>query len=387
MTPVAAVITGLLAGAAGTVCLDALHYLIYRRAGGTDRPLAWEFAPVESWETAPDPGQVAKRVIEGFTQRKLPDRPAWLTSTIAHWAYGSAAGAAYGILARRSLAAPLRVAVGVIHHDQHEGECEDWDDDDGDEVGCGSCHVGDPFETTVSVWCGTGQIAPVKTLVLYPWEYRGTPRPATLAPRPGTWPWRCRPPASGGVMKLARDPLLRRSVCAAGQPACPQVSRGIGLSGSDREFPALTGRSGTSSTVPHDSWHPVAARTVQGWPASGPGRLPPGPWFLTGGGAEAPALKGWVPKMRSAKRFERIFGCPLTVEGHPDTERAIPGDEPAAAYAPSGRATSVPSLLIRRLMPSVQPVRQNPYPQVRILLGVRHRRHSPVPSGQSVRKL
>jgi hypothetical protein len=26
---------------------------------------------------------------------------------------------------------------------------------------------------------------PVKTLVLYPWEYRGTPRPATLAPRPG----------------------------------------------------------------------------------------------------------------------------------------------------------------------------------------------------------
>jgi acetylornithine deacetylase/succinyl-diaminopimelate desuccinylase-like protein len=27
--------------------------------------------------TAPDPGQVAKRVIEGFTQRKLPDRAAW----------------------------------------------------------------------------------------------------------------------------------------------------------------------------------------------------------------------------------------------------------------------------------------------------------------------
>ena len=37
-----------------------------------------------------------------------------------------------------SLAAPPRVAVGVIHHDQHEGECEDRDDDDGDNVGCGS---------------------------------------------------------------------------------------------------------------------------------------------------------------------------------------------------------------------------------------------------------
>ncbi len=38
-------------------------------------------------------------MLEGFTQRKLPDRSAWLTSTIAHWAYGSAAGAAYGIVA------------------------------------------------------------------------------------------------------------------------------------------------------------------------------------------------------------------------------------------------------------------------------------------------
>ena len=105
MTPLAAVVAGLLAGAAGTVCLDAVHYLKYRRSGGTDSPLAWEFAPIQSWETAPAPGQVAKRVLEGFTQRKLPDRSAWLTSTIAHWAYGSSAGAAYGILAG-SLPAP-----------------------------------------------------------------------------------------------------------------------------------------------------------------------------------------------------------------------------------------------------------------------------------------
>jgi len=99
MTPLAAVVADLLAGAAETVCLDAVNYLKYRHAGRTDSPLAWEFAPVENWETAPDPGQVAKRVLEGFSQRKLPDRSAWLTRTIAHWAYGSAAGAAYGILA------------------------------------------------------------------------------------------------------------------------------------------------------------------------------------------------------------------------------------------------------------------------------------------------
>jgi hypothetical protein len=99
MTPLTAVTAGLLAGAVGTVCLDAVHYLKYRRTGGTDSALAWEFAPVENWETAPDPGQAAKHVIEGFTKRKLPDRSAWLISTIAHWAYGSAAGAVMPSLA------------------------------------------------------------------------------------------------------------------------------------------------------------------------------------------------------------------------------------------------------------------------------------------------
>ncbi len=49
--------------------------------------------------------------------------------------------------------------------------------------------------------------------------------------------------------------------------------------------------------------------------------------------------------------------------------------------------TRTPSLLIRRSMESVRAVRQNPNPQVSVLLDVRHRRPSPAPSGQSVRKL
>ncbi len=44
-------------------------------------------------------------------------------------------------------------------------------------------------------------------------------------------------------------------------------------------------------------------------------------------------------------------------------------------------------LLIRRSMESVLPVRQNPNPQVSVLPCVRHIRHSPLLSGQSVRKL
>ena len=44
ITPLAAVAAGLLAGAVGTVGLDTVHYLKYRRAGGTEGPMAWEFA-------------------------------------------------------------------------------------------------------------------------------------------------------------------------------------------------------------------------------------------------------------------------------------------------------------------------------------------------------
>src|SRR5215475_3787494 len=91
MTPIAAVAAGLVAGAAGTVCLDAVQYLKYRRRGGKDGPVGWEFAPVPSWDKAPDPGKVAKRLIEGFTGRELPDRWAFLASTVAHWGYGSSA--------------------------------------------------------------------------------------------------------------------------------------------------------------------------------------------------------------------------------------------------------------------------------------------------------
>ena len=42
VTPLAAVAAGLLAGAVGTIALDAVHYLQHRRAGGKESPLAWD---------------------------------------------------------------------------------------------------------------------------------------------------------------------------------------------------------------------------------------------------------------------------------------------------------------------------------------------------------
>jgi hypothetical protein len=99
LTPLAAAAGGLLAGAVGTAVMDAVLYARYRRGGGKDAPLAWEFPPTENWEQATAPGQVVKRVIEGFTQRPLPDRWARTATIAGHWAFGSASGAAYGVVA------------------------------------------------------------------------------------------------------------------------------------------------------------------------------------------------------------------------------------------------------------------------------------------------
>jgi hypothetical protein len=99
LTPLGAITAGALAGLVGTVCLDAVHFLRQRRAGGETSPLKWEFAPVPTWEQANAPGQVGRRLIEGFTRRELPDKSAWLISTAMHWGYGAGWGALYGVLA------------------------------------------------------------------------------------------------------------------------------------------------------------------------------------------------------------------------------------------------------------------------------------------------
>ena len=65
-----------------------------------------------------------------------------------------------------------------------------------------------------------------------------------------------------------RDRLPERPVCAAGQPACRQMSRRVGLSGSDREFPVLTGRSGHAASTACSSRTSGAAGRLAVVPAS-----------------------------------------------------------------------------------------------------------------------
>lgn len=112
-TPLAAVMSGLLSGAAGIVAMDAVWYLRYRRGGGTDKPLQWEFSTgAQDWDAVSAPGQVGRRIAEGFLQAELPAERAGLTNDVMHWAYGLAWGGAYGVVAG-SLPAP-RIRWGLV---------------------------------------------------------------------------------------------------------------------------------------------------------------------------------------------------------------------------------------------------------------------------------
>ena len=100
ISPLAAVVRGAVAGAFGTIALDAANYAQYRAGGGTDPPLAWELsAGLDSWEAAPAPAQAGKRLYEGLFQKELPPSSARLVNNVTHWAYGIAWGAQYGVVA------------------------------------------------------------------------------------------------------------------------------------------------------------------------------------------------------------------------------------------------------------------------------------------------
>jgi hypothetical protein len=100
VTPLGAILRGLVAGAVGTVAMDLVWYMRYRRGGGKEKFLDWELSTdLKSWDKAPAPALVGKRIFEGFTGRALPSERAAFVNNFMHWAYGIGWGTAYGILA------------------------------------------------------------------------------------------------------------------------------------------------------------------------------------------------------------------------------------------------------------------------------------------------
>jgi hypothetical protein len=112
MTPLGAVAGGVVAGAVGTAAMDALLFARYRGDGGDSGFAAWESsAGLDSWDQAPAPAQVGKRLVEGLFGRELAPERARLVNNVTHWAYGLLGGVQYGMVSG-SLKAP-RVRYGL----------------------------------------------------------------------------------------------------------------------------------------------------------------------------------------------------------------------------------------------------------------------------------
>jgi len=84
-------------GAVGTLAMDLLLYPRRYRRGARQAALcfAWEFSSgLSSWDEAPVPGQVGKRLFEGLFPEEASRRngPNW-SANITHWAYGMLNGA------------------------------------------------------------------------------------------------------------------------------------------------------------------------------------------------------------------------------------------------------------------------------------------------------
>jgi hypothetical protein len=96
---VGSIVRGVAASAVGTLAMDASLYRSYRHDGGNANFAGWESSEgLVSWENAPAPALVAKRLLEDVLQREVSPRYARCLNNATHWGFGLAAGAGYGLL-------------------------------------------------------------------------------------------------------------------------------------------------------------------------------------------------------------------------------------------------------------------------------------------------
>jgi hypothetical protein len=94
---------GVLAGAAGTAAMDLVWFVRYRRGGGADPLWRWESAQtVKTWDDAPAPGQLGRKLAEFVVRHPPPDRWARSTTNAMHWATGAGWGVQYGLVVGKS---------------------------------------------------------------------------------------------------------------------------------------------------------------------------------------------------------------------------------------------------------------------------------------------
>ncbi|GAA5141884.1 hypothetical protein [Pseudonocardia adelaidensis] len=107
-------IRGMIAGAVGTAAMDLVWFSRYRRGGGKDPLLRWEFGgDVLSWADASAPGQFGQNVERIVTGRQPPEGWARTTTNVVHWATGIGWAVQYSVLAGRPARHPVIRAVAL----------------------------------------------------------------------------------------------------------------------------------------------------------------------------------------------------------------------------------------------------------------------------------
>ena len=100
VSPLGAVGRGVLAGAVGTLAMDLVWFRRYRKGGGSDTFLDWEFsAGTKSYDEAGAPAHVGKRLVEGFFHSELPPETAAHMNNAVHWVTGLGWGSLYSVVA------------------------------------------------------------------------------------------------------------------------------------------------------------------------------------------------------------------------------------------------------------------------------------------------
>jgi uncharacterized membrane protein YagU involved in acid resistance len=111
MSVFAPVRRAVLAGAVGTIAMDAVWYQRYRRSGGTDSFIGWEFGgPAASFNEAGAPAQIGQAVAAKFDV-ELPETSARLTNNVVHWATGIGWGIVHSVV--RTVTPMATLASGV----------------------------------------------------------------------------------------------------------------------------------------------------------------------------------------------------------------------------------------------------------------------------------
>jgi hypothetical protein len=97
--PIRSAARGAAASGVGTLAMDASLYRGYRRDGGEASFPSWESSEgLVSWDNAPAPALVARKLLEGVLADEISPRYARLLNNATHWGFGLATGAGYGLL-------------------------------------------------------------------------------------------------------------------------------------------------------------------------------------------------------------------------------------------------------------------------------------------------